>query len=70
MVEKITLTSSEALAAMHRFLELYWERGQSEEIAMLLGSLSLQPDGRCADPALWNDWNECVGEIIGRRQNE
>lgn len=64
------LTSDEALAAMHRFLEMYWERGSSEEIAMLLGSLSIQPDGKCADPALWNDWMQCVQEIAGRNKRD
>ncbi len=61
------LSSTEALAVMQRFLELYWERGQSEEIAMLLSSLLILQDGKSADPALSNDWNSCVNEIIKAR---
>lgn len=63
MEEKI-LTVTEALAVMQRFLEIYWERGSSEEIAILLGSLAIQPDGKCADPALWNDWLQSVKDIM------
>ena len=61
-----TLNQSQAFAAMYDFLEKYWERGASEELAMLLGSMSLQPDGKCADPALWNDWVESVQSILER----
>jgi hypothetical protein len=58
-----TLTIFEALQVMQRFLEMYWERGSSEEIAILLGSLSIQSDGKCADPALWQDWLNSVKAI-------
>jgi hypothetical protein len=65
MPEGKTLTQVEALKAMSLFLEKYWDRGHSDEIAMLLGSLSLQPDGMCADAALWDDWIECVRVVLG-----
>lgn len=61
------LTSAEALAVMQRFLEMYWERGQSEEIAILLSSLLVQSDGKCADPALSSDWDRCVQEVTSGR---
>lgn len=67
MSEQPILSSSEAFAAMHRFLEMYWERGQSEEIAMLLGSMTILDDGKCADPALWNDWTTAIREILADR---
>ncbi|MBE7522478.1 MAG: hypothetical protein HS109_08830 [Burkholderiales bacterium] len=41
---------------MFEFLQLYWEYDRSDDIAILLGALALQPDGRPADPALWADW--------------
>lgn len=62
-----SLTSAEALSVMQRFLEMYWDRGQSEEIAILLSALMVQSDGKCADPALSNDWDRCVQEIVRSR---
>jgi hypothetical protein len=64
------LTPVEALTVMQRFLEKYWERGacKSEEIAILLSSLLTQDDGKCADPALYNDWYICVQDVINERK--
>jgi hypothetical protein len=50
------LTIEQGFGAMFEFLERYWKRGKSDEIAMLLGSMAIQSDGRPADPALWADW--------------
>ncbi len=50
------LTKEQGYAAMFEFLQLYWEYDRSDDIAILLGALALQPDGRPADPALWADW--------------
>lgn len=61
------LTSSEALDAMIEFLSAYWERGKSEEIAMLLGSLARQHDGKPADAAMWQDWIAAVEKVVARR---
>ena len=65
-----SLSSKEALEAMILFLDLYWERGKSEEIGGLLGSLTLLEDGVCADPALSHDWNECVKKVLNARLNK
>jgi hypothetical protein len=62
------LTEAEAFQAMAAFLELYWERGRSEEIATLLGSLAVQSDGRPADPALAEDRKDCVRKVASRRE--
>lgn len=56
----VQLDERQAFNAMRSFLEMYWRRGRSEEIAMLLGSLAIQQDGKPADPALWNDWMQSV----------
>jgi hypothetical protein len=56
----IVLTPNEAYLAMIAFLQSYWERGNSSEVAALLGSLSLLPDGKPADAAVASDWNEAV----------
>lgn len=69
MSERKNLTEAEAFQAMAAFLELYWERGRSEEIATLLGSLATQWDGKPADPALAEDWSACVREVVARRES-
>jgi hypothetical protein len=43
--------------AMYEFLLDYNSRGETEEISILLSSLSLLEDGQSADPALTQDWN-------------
>ena len=58
------LTREQAYRAMFEFLEAYWERGKSEEIAMLLGAMALQPDGHTADPAQWSDWLAACEKIL------
>ncbi len=60
------LTEAEAFQAMPSFLE-GTERGKSDEIAILLGSLAMQPDGRPADGALARDWSAAVRRVISRR---
>jgi hypothetical protein len=52
---------------MATFLEGYWECGKLDEIAILLGSLAMQPDGRPADGALARDWSATVKRVISRR---
>lgn len=67
MYEDAELSPAEALTATIELLTKYWERGRSDEIGALLGSLAIQPDGRCADPALWNDWLSCVDAVVEAR---
>jgi len=66
------LSAMEAYQAMFLFLESYWKLGEkkSDELAGLLGSLALLPDGKSADPALMNDWWRCVEEVIKLRELE
>lgn len=58
------LSEREAYAAMFAFLDAWHKRGPSDELAGLLGSMSLLADGRTADPALWSDWLEAVRKAI------
>lgn len=57
-----------AYKAMFRFLENYYERGGRSEgdIADLLSSMSMEifQDGRAADPAMWGDWLDAIGEVM------
>lgn len=56
----MTLSEQEAFEAMYAFLAGMYERTQSDELGALLGSLSLLPDRKPADPAMWTDWLKCV----------
>ena len=49
MAEK--MTREQAYLAMFEFLRAYYERGPSEEVAMILGSMQLSPDGSPMDLA-------------------
>ncbi|QGZ94000.1 hypothetical protein [Terricaulis silvestris] len=62
-----SLSKEEAYEAMFRFLEAYWERGgkTSDDIAILLGSMSLLRRGRPLDMALWSDWLEAIDKGVG-----
>jgi hypothetical protein len=55
------MTSEQAYLAMFSFLEEHWRRGGSDELAMLLSSMSLLADGNTADPAIARDWSNAVG---------
>ncbi len=57
------ITVRQAFSAMHRFLDTYWERTRADEVAVLLGGLSLLPDGGPADPATWTEWMRAVEDV-------
>ena len=50
------LTEKQAYMAMYNFLEIYFNMLDSDVLAMLLGSLSLLPDGDAMDPAMRREW--------------
>ena len=52
-----SLTRNQAFNAMYQFLTGYQQQTGSEDIAALLGSCSLLPDGQTADPAMRRDWD-------------
>ena len=54
------ISVEQAYAALFWFLHAYWERGKSEEIAILLGDPALRPDGKPMDPAMTEDWLAAV----------
>lgn len=61
------VTEQQAYLAMFAFLEARYQRGPSDALGTLLGSLSLLPDGSPADAALAEDWrNACVAACGGR----
>jgi hypothetical protein len=62
------LTEKEAFAAMVLFLEKFYETTKSDDVGALLGSMMVLGDGGTADPAIWEEWVECVNEILRSRR--
>lgn len=54
---------------MFEYLEAYYERGNSDEIGSMLGSMSMLDDGSTADAAVWNDWEKAF-ERAGNRSKD
>jgi len=63
------LSSREAYLAMFEFLRHHDERGPTDVIGGLLGSLSLLPDGGTADPAAWLDWQKAVETVLSAERS-
>lgn len=61
----IMLTYEQSFAAMFCFLDKYWKQTCSDDIGGLLGSLSIQRDGKPADVAMWNEWLSCCKLALG-----
>lgn len=57
------LTDRQAFEAMVLFLEQFYDRTQSDDIAGLLSDLMIAADNQTADPAAWQDWLSCVEKI-------
>ena len=58
------LTEQQAYRAMLKFLERHYDRTESEDVAALLGSVSLLDDGGSADAAALEEWRECVASVL------
>ena len=58
------LTSQQAFLAMYSFLEAHYHRSKADDIGALLGSLSLSPSGRSADPTVEGDWENAVRAAV------
>ena len=55
-----TFTINQAYIAMYLFIEEQYQITKSDELAMMLSSMSLLQDGSTADPAMWEIWLEAV----------
>ncbi len=62
MNSNLLLTSIQSFYAMHLFLEQYFYVTSSDSIGALLGCMHFLEDGDTADPVLWIDWREMVGD--------
>src|SRR5437763_3024346 len=58
------LTPRQAYLAMYEFLRQRYERGPTDKIGGLLGSLSLLPDGEPADAAMLGDFDNAVAAVL------
>jgi hypothetical protein len=56
----IEMTEQQAYAAVFHFLEEFWKRTKSDDVGMLLSSMSILQDGQPADAAITADWQEAV----------
>jgi len=63
----LNLSPQQAYLAMFKFLEIQHGLSGSEDLASLLGSMSLLPDGRPADPALATDWQSAVEAALSNQ---
>jgi hypothetical protein len=59
------LSEREAYLAMYSFLAAHYQRGPSDAIGALLGSLSLLPGGNSTDPAMMDDWHVACAAACG-----
>lgn len=50
----------QAYLAMFAFLDQSQKTLGSDDLAALLGEMSLLPDGSPADPGYWREWEEAV----------
>jgi hypothetical protein len=60
----ITLTEKQAFQTMVLFLEEFYQRTNSDEIGGLLSDLLMSEEGITADPAAWEDWQNCIQQIV------
>ncbi len=56
----------EAYDVMVDYLEGYYNRTRSDDVAMLLGDLLLLEDGTSFDLAAMSDWEESVAKILNQ----
>lgn len=59
------LSLQQAYRAMYCFVEQYQERGQSEDLFLMLHAMRLEDDDNTSDPASWYDWMKCVRATLG-----
>ena len=67
------LPEKSAYLTMIAFLETYYERTRSEDVATLLADIGLLAHGGPADPAVLHEWREAVervaaGRVDGKRR--
>ena len=65
MSDPYLVSSDQAFLAMYRFLECWSDaNSKPEELSVLLGAMSLDREGKCADPAVSQIWKEALDAAI------
>jgi hypothetical protein len=60
------MTIDQAYAAAYRFLKgIYFEVSKLDDLALLVGDMSLTGEGTPADPAMEEDWQEAIQSTAG-----
>lgn len=59
----------EGYRIMFTFLDTYYWKHISDELELLLGSMSLLSDNSPADPAFEEDWEKAIYEVIGKNES-
>lgn len=67
---KKDLKHLESFNAMINFLDLYYRATNSDNIAVLLSGMQMNPDGKTWDPAAWEDWMESINAVIKEKNSE
>ncbi|MCO7125898.1 hypothetical protein NIE88_08945 [Sporolactobacillus shoreicorticis] len=57
------LNEKEALKVMINFLDNYYNQTKADDIAVLLGSLTLLDDGKPTDVAMWGEWLDALHKV-------
>nr|WP_320167305.1 hypothetical protein [uncultured Methylophaga sp.] len=68
-MDDVKISKKEAYLAMYAFLDNYYSLTKSDDIAGLLGELSLLADGGSADPSAKSDWNEALQKALSGKVN-
>lgn len=64
------LTNRQAYLVAYEFLKQFYERVPSDDVAVLLGSMTLLEDGGSADPAMLRDWQKCAELVLRQSRQE
>lgn len=59
---RLVLSEQEAFLAMAEFVWQFARRA-GDDLLTLLGDIGLEADGNTTDPAVWEDWLECVRHV-------
>ena len=59
---QIFLTQLQGFNAAFRLLDYYGRKADAEEVFHLAGDMVFLADGNTADPALWEDWTDAIGD--------
>lgn len=67
--KEIKLNEQQAYIAMYHFLDNYYWRTHSDDVASFLSGMSTLCDGGTADPAIWSDWIKSVKHLFEPSEN-